>query len=119
MCKRLLLLVLGVIILTESASAQNPCAKPVVGNCIRPDTCCILPNDQCPFVPGDINASNSFNSLDITLFLSWMKGRASAVVPYSQMDYNGSCSINGMDIQFVLRGGIPRCSLFICHQENK
>jgi len=119
MSKRLLLLVLGVVIIFGSGSAQTPCATPVAGNCIHPDTCCILPIDQCPFVPGDINGSNSFNAVDITLFLSWVKGRATPATPYSRMDYNGSCSINGMDLQYVLRGNTPRCSLFICHQENK
>jgi hypothetical protein len=63
----------------------------------------------CPYVPGDVNGSDSYNGLDITYGVAFFKGGNSPLCPACPIpecnwhycgDVNGSCSYNGLDITY-------------------
>ncbi len=70
----------------------------------------------CPYLPGDVNGSNSYNGLDITYGVSYLKGGPLPNCPQCDCpdsfcgDVNGSCTYNGLDITYgvaYLKGGNP------------
>ena len=67
----------------------------------------------CSYTPGDVNGSDSYNGLDITFGVSYLKGIGSdPICPLGSCpippcdaffycgDVNGSCSYNGLDITY-------------------
>ena len=64
----------------------------------------------CPYIPGDVNGSNSYNGLDITYGVAFFKGGGAPLCPSCPIpdcnswnycgDVNGSCSYNGLDITY-------------------
>lgn len=67
----------------------------------------LTPN--CSYVTGDINGSDSYNGLDITYGVSYLKGGEPPVyecectscnIWYVSGDVNGTCSYNGLDITY-------------------
>ncbi len=68
----------------------------------------------CPYVAGDINGSGTYNGLDITYGVTYLKGGSPPICPICDCvenycgDLNGSCSYNGLDITYgvsYLKGG--------------
>ncbi len=71
----------------------------------------------CLYIAGDVNGSDSYNGLDITYGVSYLKGGPSPTLIcncpphgdwYVSGDVNGSCSYNGLDITYgvaFLKGG--------------
>ncbi len=120
MIGRYLLLALIVCGTTLTASAQqNPCDNPYPDSCQYPDTCCAIPIDDCPFVPGDYNNNGQFNGLDIVFLVNYFKGGPALRGLYSSFDLNCDCKVNGLDIVYMVRylrgqGNEPRCCLYQC-----
>jgi hypothetical protein len=64
--------------------------------------------EDCFYVVGDVNSSDSFNGLDVIYGVNYLKGGPSPVCDFCQScdyffycgDVNGSCSYNGLDITF-------------------
>jgi len=64
----------------------------------------------CPYVPGDVNGSDSYNGLDVTYGVAFFKGGNAPLCPTCPIpdcntwhycgDVNGSCSFNGLDITY-------------------
>lgn len=74
----------------------------------------------CDYVVGDVNGSDSYNGLDITYGVNYLKGGSNPMCPFGSCpispcdaffycgDVNGSCSYNGLDITYgvnYLKGG--------------
>jgi hypothetical protein len=74
----------------------------------------------CTYTPGDVNGSDSYNGLDVTYGVSYLKGGPDPTCPVGSCpippcdaffycgDVNGSCSYNGLDITYgvaYLKGG--------------
>ena len=72
--------------------------------------CVIVPAAGCPYIPGDVNGSNSYNGLDVTYGVAFFKGGNGPLCPTCPItdcnswnycgDVNGSCSYNGLDITY-------------------
>lgn len=63
----------------------------------------------CAYTVGDVNGSGTFNGLDVTYMVSFLKGGSAPTVececpPHSQFylqgDVNASCSFNGLDVTY-------------------
>jgi hypothetical protein len=64
----------------------------------------------CEYHPGDVNANNSVNGIDVTFFVSYLKGDDAP--PYScdngsgpffvAADANGDCATNGIDVAYMV-----------------
>lgn len=66
----------------------------------------------CQYIAGDVNASDSYNGLDITYGVNFFKGGSEPMCPFGSCptppcdaffycgDVNGSCSYNGLDITY-------------------
>ena len=76
--------------------------------------------EGCDYVVGDVNGSDSYNGLDITYGVAYLKGGPDPMCPLGSCpipvcdaffycgDVNGSCSYNGLDITYgvaYLKGG--------------
>ena len=63
---------------------------------------------SCDYVVGDVNGSDSYNGLDITYGVAFLKGGAEPLCPACPPcpdwhycgDVNGSCNFNGLDITY-------------------
>lgn len=118
---------------------EPPCAEPIMGACCVGEDCVATeteaecesrpgtwyegetcPEFDCPagcdYVVGDVNGSDSYNGLDITYGVAYLKGGnppmcdSCALCPgwYYCGDVNGSCNYNGLDITYgvaYLKGG--------------
>ncbi|UCE67238.1 MAG: hypothetical protein JSU85_04280 [Candidatus Zixiibacteriota bacterium] len=77
-------------------------------------------SDFCHYVAGDVNGSDSYNGLDITYGVAYLKGGSEPMCPFGSCpfpscndffycgDVNGNCSYNGLDITYgvnYLKGG--------------
>lgn len=70
----------------------------------------------CEYVTGDVNGSDSYNGLDITYGVAFLKGGNEPMCEFCALcpdwfycgDVNGSCNYNGLDITYgvaYLKGG--------------
>ena len=75
-----------------------------------------LVSAACDYVVGDVNGSDSYNGLDITYGVAFLKGGNPPMCDTCLLcpdwhycgDVNGSCSYNGLDITYgvaYLKGG--------------
>ncbi|HBC46274.1 MAG TPA: hypothetical protein DCZ43_04440 [candidate division Zixibacteria bacterium] len=69
---------------------------------------------SCQYIPGDVNASNSFTGLDVTYSVRFFKGGAQPLYScecpsgsgntwFVTGDVNGSCSFSGLDVTYMVR----------------
>jgi hypothetical protein len=107
--------------LSGASFAQSLCDNPIPGRCNVPDTCCILPLEDCPFTPGDFNGLERCTGTDVTYLIRYIKGDGPSPIPYpSAADINGDCAINWLDVQIMINyfKGKPtapfKCTIFIC-----
>ncbi|MEM4260020.1 MAG: M14 family zinc carboxypeptidase [Candidatus Woesearchaeota archaeon] len=72
-----------------------------------------------PYVPGDVNGNGKANGIDVTYFVSYLKGGAAPPYYvntsngrfYPAADANGNCQVNGIDVTFLVnyfKGVQPR-----------
>ncbi len=106
--------VLILILITVSGYSQSPCDNPSPGNCMIPDTCCVVPENECPW---------HITGLDLTYMINYFKGGA-APQNYGRFDVNCSCRFNGLDVIYLVnfakgRGPAPLCCFYICPDLQK
>jgi len=63
------------------------------------------------YIPGDVNNSGQTNGIDVTFFVTYLKGGEAPPfsvdcpphgVIYAAGDVNGSCSVNGVDVTYLV-----------------
>jgi hypothetical protein len=118
---RLITAITTIVLLAVTARAQSLCDNPIPENCNIPDTCCIIPLQDCPFTPGDINGLPGCTCTDVTYLIRYIKGVGQPPIPCpSAADINGDCAINGQDVLLMINyfKGKPtapfKCTIYIC-----
>jgi hypothetical protein len=73
----------------------------------------------CPYVPGDVNGNGVANGIDVTYYVSYLKGGPAPPIScdcpphgalYVAADANGNCATNGIDVTYMVsyfKGGPP------------
>jgi hypothetical protein len=107
---RLSILAMMLLILAATAAAQNACDNPYPDTCRYPDTCCAITPDNCPW---------NINQLDPLTLVSFFKGGAIWGGPFSKYDVDCNCSINAIDLIYLVnfrkgRGPAPKCCFYQC-----
>jgi hypothetical protein len=95
-----------------SVSAQSPCENPFPDACHNPDTCCVIPWDNCPW---QLNSPG----LDVVVLVGYFKGGYIAPGVYSKYDFNCNCVVNGLDVAYMIsylkgHGPAPKCCFYQC-----
>jgi hypothetical protein len=70
----------------------------------------LLAPPLCQYVPGDVNGSGGANGVDVTYFVSFLKGGPPPPVAcdngqgpfFAAADANGDCIVNGLDVTYLV-----------------
>jgi hypothetical protein len=100
---------------TEAASILYSCDNPYPDSCEYPDTCCVIPSEDCPW---------ELNALDLTYLISFFRGGPPPII-FSKFDVNCDCILDGQDVTFLINyfqhgGPPPLCCFYQCqyHPQN-
>jgi hypothetical protein len=103
-------MVLALLGMFLTASAQSPCDNPYPDSCHVPDTCCAVEWDRCPW---------QWGAIDIAYMANYFRGGPQMAGLFSKYDVNCNCRVNGVDIIYLANylkghGPEPKCCFYQC-----